>query len=184
MLQMSQDQVEQYKSQLASQVDQGPRGEGSGAGFIREEKEDEGIYKELVVRMEKLCDNLQEQRKQMKAPATYPKADQLKGFQETAKYPGHESTRPGILDLDIHPIHENFIISGGKDSKVVLLDHNSSSVVKKFEPFESKKKGPVGISVARFVPGQNDLYGIFGSTDGQAGLWQLDFQNNSYQERY
>ncbi len=55
MLSLTNDKVEEFKSQLASQVDQPPKG-----GYVREEKEDEGISKELVVRMEKLCDNLQE----------------------------------------------------------------------------------------------------------------------------
>ena len=62
MLTLSHDKITEYKSQLASQVDQS---RNQGAGFIREEKEDEGIYKELVVRMETLCDTLQEQRKSL-----------------------------------------------------------------------------------------------------------------------
>ena len=86
--------------------------------------------------------------------------------------------------MDIHPIHENYIISGGKDSKVVLLDHNSGSVVKKFDPFESKKKKQVGITVSRFVPGMNELYGVFGGSDGSAGLWSLDVAQDRYQEKY
>jgi len=60
----------------------------------------------------------------MRPPADYIKPEQLKEFKEQARYPGHESTKPGILDLDIHPTQENFILSGGKDSKVVLLDHS------------------------------------------------------------
>lgn len=74
--------------------------------------------------METLCDTLQEQRKNMKPPADYVKAEELKELKESARYPGHESTKPGILDLDIHPVQQNLIISGGKDSKVVLIDHN------------------------------------------------------------
>jgi hypothetical protein len=171
MLQLSHDKVEEYKSQLASQVDQS---RNQGAGFVRDEKEDEGIYKELVVRMETLCDTLQEQRKGMKAPAEYTKAEEINEFKEVARYPTHESTKPGILDIDIHPIHQNLIISGGKDSKVVLLDHNQGSIVKKFEPFGSKKK-QVGVAVARFVPGMSDVYGIFGGSDGSASLWSLDY---------
>jgi hypothetical protein len=60
----------------------------------------------------------------MKPTKEYPKPDELKGFQEVARYPAHESTKPGILDLDIHPLQEKFILSGGKDSKVVLIDHS------------------------------------------------------------
>lgn len=115
----------------------------------------------------------------MKPPADYIKAEELKDLKEKARYPAHESTKPGILDLDIHPVQENLIISGGKDSKVVLLDNSHGAIVKKFEPFESKRNH--GITVARFVPGMNDVYGIFGATDGSAGLWALDYANDSYQ---
>ncbi len=82
MLSLSNDQIEQFKSQLASQVDQS--GVKGGAAYIREEKENEGIYKELVVRMEKLCDNLQEQRKQMKPPKEYPSNEEFKEAKEKA----------------------------------------------------------------------------------------------------
>ena len=51
--------------------------------------------------------------------------------------------------------------------------------MKKFEPFDQKKR-QVGISVARFVPGQSDLYGLFGSTDGQASIWSMDLTNETY----
>lgn len=122
--------------------------------------------------MEKASDLFVSNRKQTKVPAEYPKAEQLSAYKEEAKYPGHESTKPGILDLDIHPTSENFIVSGGKDSNVVLLDHATGSVIKKFEPFQSRRG--VGISVTRFVPGLHELYGVFGATDGQAGVWSLD----------
>lgn len=181
MLALSHDKVEEYKSQLASQVDQS--GKAGTAGYVREEKQDEGIYKELVVRMEKLCDNLQEQRKQMKPPKEYPKNEEFKDAKVVASYPSHESTKPGIIDLDVHPIHENFIMSGGKDSNVVLLDHVQGKVVRKFGPFDSKKKN-VGITVSRFVPGMNELYGLFGGSDGSAGLWSLDVAQERYQEKY
>ena len=54
--------------------------------------------------METLCDTLQEQRKSMKPPADYVKAEEFKEFKEQARYPAHESTKPGILDIDIHPV--------------------------------------------------------------------------------
>jgi WD40 repeat protein len=119
----------------------------------------------------------------MKPPADYTKPEELKELNEVARYPAHDSTKPGIHDLDIHPIHQNLIISGGKDSKAVLLDHSSGSVVKKFDPLESKKK-QVGVTVARFVPGMSDVYGIFGGSDGSASLWSLDYANDSYKQKY
>lgn len=53
MLSLTHDKMEQYKSELASQVVQGGK---SGEGYIREEKENEGIYPELVTRMVKLSE--------------------------------------------------------------------------------------------------------------------------------
>ena len=116
-LAMTSDKVEEYKSQLAASVD-APKG-----GYVREEREDEGVYKELVVRMEKLCDSLQEQRKQVKPAQEYPKAEEYKGLKEAAKYPSHDSTKPGVNDFDVHATNEDLILSGGNDGKAVLLDH-------------------------------------------------------------
>ncbi len=39
-------------------------------------------------------------------PANYPKKEDLKKYKESGSYPLHESTNPGILDLDIHPSKE------------------------------------------------------------------------------
>ena len=105
--------MESYKSQLASQVVQGGK---AGNGYFREEKEDEGVYPELQNRMEKLSDQLQSQRKQSKAPNTYPKTQDFQKYTVKGSYPIHESSKPGIVDLDIHPLNENYIVSGGRDS--------------------------------------------------------------------
>lgn len=64
----------------------------------------------------------------------------------------------------------------------MLIDHNNGSVVKKFEPFDSKKKA--GITVARFIPGYDKLLGLLGSADGQAGLWSLDVENQAFDQSY
>lgn len=101
--------------------------------------------------METLSENLSEKRRKTKVPAAYPKSENLSKLKEANKFPAHETTKPGVLDLDIHPTHENYIISGGRDTKAVLIDAQKGQVVKKFEPFTSKKKG--GISVTRFLPG-------------------------------
>jgi pre-mRNA-processing factor 19 len=65
--------------------------------------------------MEKLNQILSEQRKSRKAPADYPKKEGIKRYTELGSYPLHESTKPGIIDLDIHPVHEQFVVSVGKD---------------------------------------------------------------------
>jgi pre-mRNA-processing factor 19 len=167
-LAMTADKAEEYKSQLAASVD-APK-------FVREEKEDEGVYKELVVRMERLCDSLQEQRKALRPAPEYPKPEEYQGLKEAAKYPAHDTTKPGVNDFDIHATNEDLILSGGNDGKAVLLDHSSGSVVKKFEPFESKKRGAkkAAITVARFLPGQAEPFGLLCSSDGQASVWSFD----------
>eukprot|EP00347_Sterkiella_histriomuscorum_P009835 403339693 len=179
VLSLTTDKMEQYKSELASQVVQGG---ASGLGYVREEKQDEGMYPELAARMEKLSKQLQEQRKKDKAPANYPKLEDYKTLKQAGSFPLHDSTKPGILDLDIHPINDTFILSGGRDSKAILFDRKEGQIIKKIDVFDQKKKP--GVTVAKFVPGQNDLYSIFGSSDGHAGVWLLDYQNEKYSEKY
>jgi pre-mRNA-processing factor 19 len=52
MLSLTNDKLDEYKSALASQLVQ--TGEIGGEEVVRVEKEDEGIYKELKSRMDKL----------------------------------------------------------------------------------------------------------------------------------
>lgn len=52
MLSLTNDKLDEYKSALASQLVQ--TGEIVGDDIVRVEKEDEGIYKELKSRMDKL----------------------------------------------------------------------------------------------------------------------------------
>jgi WD40 repeat protein len=87
----------------------------------------------------------------LKPPKTYPKVEEYKNLKQAGSFPLHESTKPGILDLDIHPLSENYVISGGKDSKAILFDRNEGRKVFTIEPFDSKKKPSV--TVTRFVPG-------------------------------
>lgn len=101
MLGLTQDKLEEYKSALSSQVVQGA---SNSKVYVREETEDEGIYKELADRMQNLHKILMEQRKKQKAPSSYPKKEDFAKFTELGAYPTHESTKPGIIDLDIHPV--------------------------------------------------------------------------------
>lgn len=68
MLSLTHDKLEHAKSQLSSSVVQ-------PADFVREERENEGIYPELVTRMENLSSKLMEQRKNLKPQANYPKSE-------------------------------------------------------------------------------------------------------------
>ena len=51
--------------------------------------------------------------------------------------------------------------------------------MKKIEVSDSKKKGVV--QVAKFIPGQESFYALFGSSDSSAGIWSLDIENEKYE---
>ena len=112
MVSLTNEKLEEYKSELASQVHQGG---ANGAGFFRKDIEGEGIYKELVAMMETLNDILSKQRPEIKPPKTYIKKETIKNLLEVGAHPIHESTKLGIIDLDIPPTQEHFILSVGKD---------------------------------------------------------------------
>jgi hypothetical protein len=65
--------------------------------------------------MEQLNDILSKQRPDIKPPKTYIKKETIKNLHEVGAHPIHESTKMGIIDLDIHPTQEHFILSIGKD---------------------------------------------------------------------
>jgi len=84
--------------------------------------------------------------------------------------------------LDIHPLNDNYILTGGRDSRAILFDRVEGRKVFSFEPFDQKKKPAV--TVAKFVPGQSDLYAFLGGSDGQASVWVLDAKNDVHEPRY
>ena len=94
---------------------------------------------------------LSEQRKTRKVSPTYPKKEDIKKYTEIGAYPVHESIKPGIVDLDIHPVHEQFVISVGRDQKAVLFDIKQSKILKKLDPIGAKSKA--SLTCTKFVPG-------------------------------
>ena len=56
----------------------------------------------------------------MKAPSTYIKPAEVANIHHLKSFPAHMVSNPGVLDMDLHPIHENFVLSGGKDSQAIL----------------------------------------------------------------
>ena len=114
--------------------------------------------------MTKLSDQLISSRKHMKPPATYPKVESYKTLKQIGSFPLHDSTKPGILDLDIHPLNDNYILSGGRDSRAILFDRKEGKKLFAINPFDSKKQPAV--TLTKFVPGQQDVYALLGSADG------------------
>lgn len=96
---------------------------------------------------------------------------------ELGSFPTHMSTKPGIIDIDIHSIHEQYILSIGKDQQVILFDKDQQKVIKKIEPLPKKSKA--ALTVAKFAPGLNELFAVVGCTDSTASLWQLEHGENT-----
>ncbi len=90
--------------------------------------------------MTKLSDQLVSSRKLMKPPALYPKAEDYLSLTQLGSYPLHNSTKPGILDLDIHPLNDTYIITGGRDGKAIVFDRKEGKKVCAISPFEGKKQ--------------------------------------------
>ena len=64
-------------------------------------------------------------------------------------------------------------MTGGRDGKTVLFDLQNKQIVKKIDATDSKKPGVV--TVSKFVPGQDTLFALIGSSDSNAGIWSLDY---------
>lgn len=123
--------------------------------------------------MEKLSDSLTEQRKQQKAPSSYPKKEDLTKFKETSSFPVHQSTAPGINDIDI--LDENMVLTAGNDGQAILMNATGESLVNKLTPYEGSQ-----VTISRFVPGQkvddnteSILTVLGGSGKGQCGVWDI-----------
>jgi pre-mRNA-processing factor 19 len=103
-------------------------------------------------------------RKQRVISPTLTPIDVLKEFSHINTFPGiHQAARPGILTLDIHPVHEEITVSGGVDKTAVIFDVHAG---KKLATLSGHKKQVTSVLF------HTEERVITASTDTQIWIWE------------
>jgi len=106
---------------------------------------------------------LSAQRKQRVVSPSLTPIDVIKEFNRLGSFPIHQAARPGILCLDIHPLHEEITVSGGVDKTAVIFDVHTG---KKLATLAGHKKQ---VTSVLFHPTEETV--ITASTDTQIWIW-------------
>jgi pre-mRNA-processing factor 19 len=143
-----------------------------------------GIYPELIERITELSSILSKERKGRKISPELLKVEQIQHFKVKNSHPLHSTTKPGITSINIHPLIDNLIVTGGNDGKAVLFDNETEKVLNRIENAHTKK-----INCVNFYPGKDIIGFITASVDNKAAFWIRssninDLSSSSLTERY
>lgn len=143
-----------------------------------------GIYPNLIERISELSAILSKERKGRKISPELLKLEQIQHFTVKNSLPLHSTAKPGITCLNIHPILDNLIVTGGMDGKVVLFDNETEKVINRVENSHSKK-----VNAVAFYPAEDILGFISAGVDNKASFWIRsnsinDISSGSLAERY
>lgn len=132
-----------------------------------------GIYNELVERIGEVSSQLTAKRKKREVPKELKTVEDLKQFKVKGSYPLHSSAKPGITCLDIHPVYDNLLVTGGVDSRAILFDTHKESALFFLDKGHSKR-----INSVKFYPSGDILGFAVASADNTASFWV----NESHEE--
>lgn len=99
-------------------------------------------------------------------------ADQMREMKTLTDFPGlHPAS--GILSLDISPVDDNLLITGGLDSNAVVFDRASEKVVTILKGHDTKKK------VSSVILHPNASTAITASNDTTVRVWDINSQSEN-----
>jgi len=130
--------------------------EGTAEGGINA-----GILKVMSDVAKKLSKNRKQATKDLQAKVAG--REQIANFEASASHPLHSPSKPGILCLDLHPTHQNLVVTGGADSTAVLFNHSNGKIIDTLKAHKKK------LSSVKFHPSENVLFTA--SHDNTAIIW-------------
>ena len=92
------------------------------------EAEEAGITSAVIGKLEAKNKQLSAGRRKRKMPEELPTAEKLKAYTESGSHTVHQSSKPGVLSVDVHQQHQNLMVTGGVDKEVKIFDRSSGKV--------------------------------------------------------
>jgi len=125
---------------------------------------------EIIEKMVDVSKSLSSQRKKRSISSDLATTENLQAYTVLSSHPLHKTTTPGVLCLDIHPKHQNKIITGGADKSINIFDRTTGKVTHTLTGHTKKLTDVV------FHPNE-DIF-LSASSDKTARVWLAE--GNSY----
>lgn len=84
-----------------------------------------GLDNEAHQRLTAKSQELSTQRKTRVESPTLAKEDEIKAFKNVSSHPNHKTTHPGILCVDIHPVQQELVVTGGVDQTAIVFNRKT-----------------------------------------------------------
>eukprot|EP01112_Ceratiomyxa_fruticulosa_P015019 TRINITY_DN436_c0_g1_i4.p1 TRINITY_DN436_c0_g1~~TRINITY_DN436_c0_g1_i4.p1 ORF type:complete len:493 (-),score=123.38 TRINITY_DN436_c0_g1_i4:165-1643(-) len=158
---------DQARNALATASVQLPGGRGQ-SGEPMDTDIPTGISDEVKEKMQKKSAELSGERKRRTVPETLPTPEVVSTYSTISSNPIHKASTPGILCVDTHPFKQEFIVTGGVDSSVVLFNKDTSRIASTLTGHTKR------ITSVQFYPTPNELIVLSSSQDKTARVWRED----------
>jgi pre-mRNA-processing factor 19 len=142
------------------------------------DEKNQGIYKALLEKMKSLFQRLTEKRSEKrKGKKEILPIEKMSKLEESGCFPIHSVIKPEIMTMDIHPLYDHLIITGGKDKNAILFDKETAQVK---HTFTHHKKA---ITQVRFTP-TPEINAVFCSNDKTVSIWNCNLHNNHFKLKH
>jgi len=149
----------QFQSQVGSIS---PR--ASQASSEMEVEETTGLPEDVISKVTARAQELSKSRKSKAIPDTLATIEEIKGYSVLGSHNVHSSSPAGVLCVDLHPSHEERVVTGGADSNVVVFNRSTKKVAATASGHSKKVTGVL------FHPTQDIILST--SADKTAIVWK------------
>jgi len=129
-----------------------------------------GLDTEARNKIQAKAAELSASRKGFEAGPKVASIQDIKAFKSTFSQTPHKASSPGVLSVDIHPIDENIIVTGGVDSTAVITNRATG---KKEATLSGHTKK---VNVSLFHPTKDIV--LTGSSDHTVKIWSRGGDNH------
>jgi pre-mRNA-processing factor 19 len=136
----------------------------SQASSEMEVEQTTGLPSEVISNISEKAQELSKARKTKQIPETLATIEDIKGYSAIGSHNIHNASPAGVLCVDLHPSHEERVVTGGADSNVIVFNRSTNKVIATASGHSKKVTG------VQFHPTE-DVF-ISTSADKTARVWK------------
>jgi pre-mRNA-processing factor 19 len=129
-----------------------------------------GLSESIKAKMNAKSQELSKDRKKRTPPEDLATMDEIKDYQAISTHNVHKASPPGVTCLDIHPLNEEMVVTGGADTEAILFNRVDGKVVSHLTGHSK------AITDVLFHPAQDFIFTT--SKDKTAKVWRPSEQGH------
>ena len=127
------------------------------------------VPQNVLQAMSAKAEELKAARKKRVKPATLATKEQVESFKQTSSHTPHSAAKAGITCVDIHPVQQNFVATGGVDKVIKVFDREQQKTSATVSGHSKK------VNAVAWHPTQAVLFSA--SDDATVRVWAAEGEN-------